>query len=67
MAELESGEDVAVEVAGTARFVVGALRAQEECLRCHGGRTGDVLGALSYRLSRGEPVNSVTALNTNSR
>jgi hypothetical protein len=64
VAELKAGEDVAVEANETGRFVVGALRAQEDCLKCHGGKTGDVLGALSYRLTSAEPMNSSIALIT---
>jgi len=67
VAELKAGEDVAVETNETGRFVVGALRAQEDCLKCHGGKTGDVLGALSYRLISAKPVNSAVALNVKSR
>lgn len=33
--------------------VVGALRAKETCLKCHGSRkAGDLLGAFTYRLRR---------------
>jgi len=33
--------------------VVGALRAKESCLKCHGSRqAGDLLGAFTYRLRR---------------
>jgi len=67
VAELKAGEDVAVENNETGHFVVGALRAQEDCLKCHGGKTGDVLGALSYRLISAQPVNSAVALNVKSR
>jgi hypothetical protein len=59
IAELKAGEDVAVETDHTGRVVVGALRAQEDCLKCHGGKTGDVLGALSYRLTPAGPLNSI--------
>jgi len=67
VAELIAGEDVAVEANQAGRFVVGALRAKEDCLKCHGGKTGDVLGALSYRLTPAEPRNSVVAVNIKSR
>jgi hypothetical protein len=61
--ELIAGEDVSVETNPAGHFVVGALRAKEDCLKCHGGKAGDVLGALSYRLSRAEPRNSGVAVN----
>jgi hypothetical protein len=51
IAELRAGEDVAVQADDVSRVVVGALRARQDCLKCHGGETGDVLGALSYRLT----------------
>jgi hypothetical protein len=67
VAELKAGEDVASETGRTGRVVVGALRAREDCLKCHGGNPGDVLGALSYRLIPAGPVNSVVALTIRSR
>jgi hypothetical protein len=52
LTELSAGETVSVYVGNPERFVVGALRAQRGCLQCHGGhKTGDLLGALSYRLT----------------
>src|SRR5262245_3616853 len=63
LAELASGEDVAVQKDETGgRAIVGALRAKEDCLRCHGGKTGDVLGALSYRLTLEEPLSAAVSL-----
>ena len=38
---------------GGAQAVMGALRAKESCLKCHGSRkAGDLLGAFTYRLRR---------------
>jgi hypothetical protein len=59
IAELTAGEDVAVESDYNGRLVVGALRAQEDCLKCHGAKTGDVLGALVYRLTPAAALNSI--------
>jgi hypothetical protein len=51
---LRDGQEVVAGTSRNERFVVGAVRATEEgCLRCHAGtKSGDLLGALSYRLTR---------------
>ena len=55
LGELKAGETVSVQVEKSGRFVVGALRAKQDCVQCHAGyKTGDLLGALSYRLTRGQ-------------
>jgi hypothetical protein len=52
--KLRRGEDLVLEgVAGRARML-GALRSAGECVRCHGGVRGDLLGAFSYVLRRVE-------------
>jgi hypothetical protein len=49
-------EDVVVEdLPGVVRMV-GALRAGEDCLACHRGSRGDLLGAFSYELRPNRPV-----------
>ena len=55
---LHAGDDLFVRRAGTDVRVLGALRAADQCLRCHGGSRGDLLGAFSYtlRVSVGTPV-----------
>jgi hypothetical protein len=35
--------------------MVGALRAARQCLECHEGRRGDLLGTFSYVLQRVPP------------
>jgi hypothetical protein len=67
VAELSAGEDVAIWTGKSERVVVGALRAQKDCLTCHGAKMGDLLGALSYRLTPAQPVNAVVARNVQSR
>ena len=53
--EPKACETVSVQVEKSGRFVVGALRAKQDCVQCHAGyKTGDLLGALSYRLTRGQ-------------
>jgi len=52
LVELTAGETVAVDADKTGRYVVGALRAKQSCLQCHKSyKAGDLLGALSYRLT----------------
>ena len=34
--------------------MVGALRASQDCLSCHKGKEGDILGAFSYRMVPGK-------------
>ena len=36
------------------RFV-GAIRSAKQCVECHGGARGDLLGAFSYTLRANEP------------
>jgi hypothetical protein len=51
---LRRGEDlVAGEAAGRVRML-GAIRNATQCVRCHGGARGDLLGAFSYSLWRVE-------------
>jgi hypothetical protein len=50
---LERGEDLYVRDRGSERRMLGAIRSTRQCLACHGGERGDLLGAFSYRLTRG--------------
>jgi hypothetical protein len=34
--------------------MLGAIRSVKQCVSCHGGERGDLLGAFSYTLRRGE-------------
>jgi hypothetical protein len=52
LAELRSGEDLFVHEVESRLRVLGAIRATKQCLTCHGGRQGDLLGAFSYVLAR---------------
>ena len=50
---VRAGSNVTGETTSDGRHVVGAVRATSECLACHATfKTGDLLGALSYRLIR---------------
>jgi hypothetical protein len=46
---------------GDARDVrmIGAIRSVKQCVGCHGGEHGDLLGAFSYRLRKGEVTSGV--------
>jgi hypothetical protein len=47
---LERGEDLFVRDREQERRMLGAIRAARQCLDCHGGERGDLLGAFSYTL-----------------
>src|SRR5690606_3610978 len=48
VASLRKGDDLVTHQDGSQLFVVGSLRAGKQCLDCHQGRRGDLLGAFSY-------------------
>jgi len=52
LANLQAEEDVVVELGDQRIRMVGALRASKDCLECHQGKRGKLLGALSYELAR---------------
>jgi hypothetical protein len=47
---LGRGEDLFVSEAGDRVRMLGAVRSAKQCVACHGGRRGDLLGAFSYTL-----------------
>jgi len=51
LAALERGDELFVRDRGGERRMLGAIRAVRQCLACHGGERGDLLGAFSYRLT----------------
>jgi len=57
LVELRSGRN---EVLGThdgSAVILGAVRAQEKCLKCHDGKAGNLLGAFSYSMAlTGKPA-----------
>ena len=53
---LRGGEDLVTEVDTNEIQMVGSLRSVKQCLECHAGRRGDLLGAFSYRLRRDPPA-----------
>ena len=52
--ELQGGEDLFVRGSERQVRMLGAIRATRQCLQCHGGDRGDLLGAFSYSLLKGE-------------
>ncbi len=51
---LRQGEDLFVRGTEEKVRMLGALRAAKQCVTCHGGQRGDLLGAFSYTLRRTE-------------
>jgi hypothetical protein len=49
---LRDGEDVVAESTTNRIRMLGSLRASKQCLDCHRGRHGDLLGAFSYEFLR---------------
>jgi uncharacterized protein DUF3365 len=50
--QLRDGRETAVIPQVNIIRMLGALRATKQCLACHSARTGELLGAFSYRLDR---------------
>jgi hypothetical protein len=51
---LRRGEDLVVGGTPTGLRMLGAIRSTRQCVACHGGARGDLLGAFSYILRRSE-------------
>jgi len=47
--QLRAGRETVMDL--KAGLVVGAVRAREDCLKCHEGKVGTLLGALSYEMT----------------
>lgn len=54
LASLRKGEDLAIREAGSRVYVLGAIRSAQQCIACHGGERGNLLGAFSYTFKREE-------------
>lgn len=63
---LYGGNDLEVNRESSQIMALGAIRANTECLQCHEGRRGDMLGAFNYRISSvryaGSPVETLSQL-----
>lgn len=51
---VRQGDDLFARGTDTDARMVGAIRSVKQCVECHGGQRGDLLGAFSYRLTRRE-------------
>jgi len=49
---LRKGETLVVREVETGLRMVGAIRAAKQCLACHEGQRGEILGAFSYRFEQ---------------
>jgi hypothetical protein len=49
---LRQGDDLYIRKTPETLRMLGAVRSVEQCIKCHGGERGDLLGAFSYRLQR---------------
>lgn len=49
---LQHGEELFVRQTDDGLRMMGALRSITQCVNCHGGERGDLLGAFSYNLAR---------------
>jgi hypothetical protein len=54
--KLRAGEELSTAQGPRRVRMLGAIRAQADCLRCHGVNQGDLLGAFSYDLRRDLPL-----------
>jgi hypothetical protein len=54
LASLQGGDDQWIISEGENIRMVGAIRNTKQCIACHGGKRGDLLGAFSYTLAAGE-------------
>jgi hypothetical protein len=52
LAKLQAGEDLFIRVLPRGIRMLGAVRSVKQCVECHGGERGDLLGAFSYSLQR---------------
>jgi hypothetical protein len=53
---LDAGDELAAEATLNRIRMLGAVRASKQCLDCHEGQRGELLGAFSYELRRDPPV-----------
>jgi hypothetical protein len=53
--QIRQGEDLVVGESGPTLRMLGSIRSIEQCVKCHGGERGDLLGAFSYTLARQGP------------
>ena len=54
--ELVDGESVSLAAKQNRIEMFGAIRAAENCLQCHNGQRGKLLGAFTYKIFRDPPI-----------
>jgi hypothetical protein len=54
--QLQRGEDLVTDASVNCIHMLGSLRATTQCLRCHHGKRGELLGAFTYELLRDPPL-----------
>ncbi len=59
---LQSGEDLFVRAGADGGRALGSIRSASQCLPCHGGQRGDLLGAFSYTFIRERPQQAQAAV-----
>lgn len=52
LARLRGGEELFIREAPQGIRMLGAVRCVKQCIACHGGERGDLLGAFSYLLTK---------------
>jgi mono/diheme cytochrome c family protein len=52
LAKLREGKDILAAESAQYLRVLGSIRSVKQCIDCHGGERGDLLGAFSYTLRR---------------
>jgi hypothetical protein len=57
LVQLRSGRNEVIGFHDESPAILGAVRAQKKCLKCHEGKTGNLLGAFSYSMAlAGKPA-----------
>lgn len=49
---LQDGDDLFLRETNQDILMLGAVRSIDQCVQCHGGERGDLLGAFTYHLRR---------------
>jgi hypothetical protein len=49
---LQAGDDLVLAEVDSRQRMLGSLRSARQCVQCHGGERGDLLGAFSYTLHK---------------
>ncbi len=51
---IKKGEDLIVADVPEGRLMMGSIRNAQQCVKCHGGKRGDLLGAFAYSIRKAE-------------